>query len=175
MDVSGRMFFKPFAVTVLLVLTFSLLGVTAYLGAAQTATPPAGEECDPGTPAASQDAATPEAAHCVKIELDDIYFEPNVITIPADEAVTIVLTNEGQIMHNFSVTDHGNAGIDNLNIVENVEPGETRTLTIDAAAADYYFFCDQPGHEQAGMRGYLKVVAGAEIETEEATVTPRAG
>jgi hypothetical protein len=37
--------------------------------------------------------------------------------------------------------------------------------TIDAPEGTYYFFCDQPGHEQAEMRGYLTVKADAEITT----------
>jgi uncharacterized cupredoxin-like copper-binding protein len=171
----GQDRFRQIAFTLFLVVAFPLVGATAYLGAAQTATPAAGEECPAGTPAAGAATPTAGAELCVHVELDDIYFEPNLITIPADEAVTFVLTNEGEILHNFSITEHGNDGLENLNIVENVEPGQTKSITITAPEGDYYFFCDQPGHEQAGMRGYLNLQDGAEISTSEATVTPRAG
>jgi uncharacterized cupredoxin-like copper-binding protein len=169
----------------------SLLTVTLAVSAAQTGTPPAAEHCDDhdddGTAEAddaddadeadddSATAGSPSAELCFEVELDDLYFEPNLITIPADTPVRFVLHNEGEALHNFSVTEHGNEGLENLGIDVDVPPGETRSVTIEASAAEYYFFCDQPGHEQAGMRGYLMVEAGAEISGEEATVTPRAG
>jgi uncharacterized cupredoxin-like copper-binding protein len=111
----------------------------------------------------------------VTINAEDIYFTPNLITLPADTPVTVTFTNKGEAVHNFSVTDHNNAGLENLNIDVTLNPGETTTFTVNAPAGNYYFFCDQPGHEQVGMRGYLNVEDGAEISTSEATVTPRAG
>ena len=47
--------------------------------------------------------------------------------------------------------------------------------TINAPAGVYYFFCNEPGHEQAGMIGYLTVADNATITSSKATVTPRAG
>jgi uncharacterized cupredoxin-like copper-binding protein len=166
-----------------LLLGVPLLGVAIAASAAQTGTPPAAAACpddgDDATPDDAEDdsAATgsPAAGLCLEVELDDLYFEPNLITIPADTAVTLILHNEGEALHNFSVTEHGNEGLENLGIDVDVAPGETKSVTIDAPAGEFYFFCDQPGHEQAGMRGYLIVEAGAEISGEEATVTPRAG
>jgi uncharacterized cupredoxin-like copper-binding protein len=174
----------------IVLLSVPLLGVEIAASAAQTATPSAADTCDDdhnnsdGTQDDRDDAtgtatgmseASPTAGLCLEVELDDLYFEPNLITLPADTAVTFVLHNDGEALHNFSVTEHGNEGLENLGIDVDVPPGETKTVTIDAAEGDYYFFCDQPGHEQAGMRGYLQVKADAEIEGEEATVTPRAG
>ncbi len=127
------------------------------------------------TTPATTEATTAAGEAAVTIDAEDIYFRPNVITLPADTPVTVTFTNQGQIVHNFSVTDHNNPGLENLNIVVTLNPGETRTFTINAPAGDYYFFCDQPGHEAAGMRGYLQIADGAEISTAEATVTPRAG
>ena len=57
---------------------------------------------------------------------------------------------------------------------ENSVAGQIEFVT-NAPAGDYYFFCNQPGHEQIGMRGYLNIEDGAAISTSEATVTPRAG
>lgn len=124
-------------------------------------------------PAATTDAGTAGAE--VTVDAEDIYFRPNLITLPADTPVSVTFTNQGQAIHNFSVTDHNNPGLENLNIDVTVNRGETQTFTINAPAGDYYFFCDQPGHEQVGMRGYLNIQDGAEISTSEATVTPRAG
>jgi uncharacterized cupredoxin-like copper-binding protein len=105
----------------------------------------------------------------------DIYFNPNVITIPADTPITFTITNDGAAAHNFSITDHNNPNVTNLNISEDLNPGETKTVTINAPAGTYYFYCDVPGHEAAGMFGYLEVKAGATISTAEETVTPPAG
>jgi nitrite reductase (NO-forming) len=144
-------------------LALTLLGAGALLASAQTTTPTA-SVCAAGT-----------TGPCVAIGQYDIYFKPNLATIPADEAVKVELTNNGVTEHNFSVTDHGNSGLENLNIAVNAQPGAKSEATINAPAGVYYFFCDIPGHEAAGMRGYITVKADASITTSEATVTPRAG
>jgi uncharacterized cupredoxin-like copper-binding protein len=147
------------------------LGTGTLLASAQTATPPATEAaCPAGTPTsgASGDA-------CVEIGEYDIYFKPNLATIPSETEVTVVLPNHGAALHNFSITDHENSGLENLDISVDIDPGATEQTTINAPEGEYYFFCNQPGHEQAGMRGYLTVKKDATIETSEATVTPRAG
>jgi uncharacterized cupredoxin-like copper-binding protein len=139
-----------------------------------TATPSA-TECRPATPAAGAGTATADADNCLAMRTFDIYFDPNLATVPADEAVTVQLRNEGRAVHNFSITDHKNPGVENLNISVTMDPGEDGTATIDAPAGTYYFFCDQPGHEQGGMFGYLTVETDAAIEGTLATVTPPAG
>ena len=96
-------------------------------------------------------------------------------TIPADTPVRVVLINHGVIAHNFSITDHKNSGLQNLNISVDTDPGQTSEATINAPEGTYYCFCNVPGHEQAGMYGYLTVKKGATISTAGATVTPRAG
>jgi uncharacterized cupredoxin-like copper-binding protein len=87
----------------------------------------------------------------------DIAFKPSEFTIPANQDVTVTLKNTGATMHNFSITDHNNPNVKNLNISVNVNPGETKTVTINAPAGDYYYFCDVPGHEAAGMHGVMHV------------------
>jgi uncharacterized cupredoxin-like copper-binding protein len=140
---------------------------TAFVATAQTQTPAATATpsiC--GTPAASGDP-------CVGFGMFDIYFNPNTATIPSEKAVDVALKNSGVTDHNFSVTDHGNAGLKNLNISVTLKPGESGSATINAPEGDYYFFCNQPGHEAAGMRGYVTVKADASVTTASATVTPR--
>ncbi len=89
--------------------------------------------------------------------------------------VTFDITNAGALPHNFSVTDHGNPGIANLGISVDAAGGQSAQTTINAPAGTYYFYCNVPGHEQAGMFGYLKVEEGAKIATSKEKVTPRAG
>lgn len=144
-----------------------VLAVVAVLGV--SGTPP---------PTSAQSSTSP-AGNTAKMQIEigafDIYFNPNTATIPADTPVEIVVTNNGAVGHNFSITDHRNTGLKNLNVSFDIAPGETKSMTISAPAGVYYFFCNVPGHEQAGQYGYLMVTEGASITTAEATVTPRAG
>jgi uncharacterized cupredoxin-like copper-binding protein len=162
-------------IAVVLALALPLLGIGALLvglqgttAAQATATP---EPC----PAATPTPGTPTPELCVVIGEYDIYFKPNLVTIPADTAVRVVTVNHGATLHDFTITDHKNSGLKNLNISVKTEPGKTSETTINAPEGTYYFYCNQPGHEQAGMFGYLEVKKDAKISASEATVTPRAG
>jgi plastocyanin len=104
-----------------------------------------------GSPSAGQSATAPT------IEMVDIAYNPKEVTIPANTPVTITLKNNGAAVHNFSVTDHKNPNVKNLGISVDVQPGTTKTVTINAPAGDYYFFCNVPGHEAAGMFGTIHV------------------
>jgi uncharacterized cupredoxin-like copper-binding protein len=61
------------------------------------------------------------------------------------------------------INDHNNKDVKNLNINVAVDPGKTGEVTINAPAGTYYFWCDIPGHEQAGMWGILKVEDNGKI------------
>lgn len=157
---------RSLAAVVAVVAAVSLLSL-AIGAAAQTQTP-----TSVTTPPV---CGIPTAADqpCAGFGQFDIYFAPNTATIPSDQDVDIALKNNGVTEHNFSVTDHGNAGLKNLNVSVTVKPGESGSATINAPAGDYYFFCNLPGHEAAGMRGYLTVKPDADVTSASATVTPR--
>jgi nitrite reductase (NO-forming) len=124
----------------------------APAGIAQDASPEASPEASPAA------GATPGAgANKVTIEAYDIYFEPKEVTIPADTDVTIDLPNHGVTTHNFSITDHKNENLPFEPIDIDLAPGETAQVKINAPAGAYYFFCNIPGHEAAGMWGTLTV------------------
>ncbi|MDP9369022.1 MAG: cupredoxin domain-containing protein [Chloroflexota bacterium] len=112
------------------------------------ATPTSGE-----APAAGAGAAPAE----VTVESVDIDFNPNEFSIPANTDVTLHLPNNGSALHNFSVTDHNNPDVPNLGIDVDIPPGQRQTITVNAPAGDYYYFCDVPGHEAAGMFGTMHV------------------
>lgn len=100
------------------------------------------------TPTAGQGAAAPSTA--VTIEMVDIAFNPNAVTIPANTDVTVTLPNNGVTVHNFN--------IDELGIkTEDVPGGGSTTATINAPAGSYEFYCGIPGHREAGMVGTLTV------------------
>jgi uncharacterized cupredoxin-like copper-binding protein len=112
----------------------------------------------------AQTSASPEAspmaspsASGLTIEMVDIAFKPNTLTIGANTDATVTIRNTGVTTHTFVINDHKNEGKPNLNIKVEVAPGATETVTINAPAGDYYFWCDIPGHEAAGMFGTLTV------------------
>jgi uncharacterized cupredoxin-like copper-binding protein len=115
------------------------------------ASPQAGEATAP----AAQTPAPAGGAQAAPVEIDafDIYFEPKQVTIPANTDVTISLPNKGVSAHDFS--------IDALGISVALPPGETQTVTINAPAGTYQFYCNVPGHKEAGMVGELIVSAEA--------------
>ncbi len=99
------------------------------------------------TPAA---AAGANSADSVEISMVDLAFEPSDLTIAADTDATIVLTNNGAAPHNFY--------FDDLDIHSGtLSSGDTETLTVNLPAGTYTFYCNVPGHKQAGMVGTLTV------------------
>jgi uncharacterized cupredoxin-like copper-binding protein len=151
----------------LLVLAFGLtcaLGAVTFAvaqDASPTATPstacaspvPATPTMGTPTMTASTPAATPEACApapaAVTIELVDIAFKPKEATLPAGGPATLTIQNNGLALHNFS--------IDALDISVDLGPGESQTVTIDTPAGDYDYYCNIPGHAQAGMVGVLHI------------------
>jgi uncharacterized cupredoxin-like copper-binding protein len=142
---------------------FVVLTCPVGLGAiarAQDATPIANASpiaC--ATPVATEDAASPVAspvstvgscpALVITIQLTEMAYQPNDITIPANTPVLFILHNAGLTLHTFT--------IDPLHITTELVPKATRTLIIDAPAGDYQFYCYIPGHREAGMVGVLHV------------------
>ena len=104
-----------------------------------------------GTPQAADAAAGGEeaATEALVVESYDIYFEPTELTIPADTDVTVSLPNVGVTLHNFAV--------DELGIDVDIAPGATEQVVINAPAGEYEYYCNVPGHKQAGMLGTLTV------------------
>ncbi len=93
-------------------------------------------------------AATDGDAH--HLEAGDMYFEPDALSAPAGE-IEITLENVGGVEHDFVVEEAGDE------LVVHSDPGETNTGTIELEAGTYTFYCDVPGHREAGMEGTLEV------------------
>src|SRR5262245_66629982 len=83
-------------------------------------------------------------SNAVSITMVDIAFEPNAATIAANTDVTVTLTNNGVSPHNFNIDQLGIKSGD-------VQPGASTTVTINAPAGSYEFYCSIPGHKEAGM------------------------
>lgn len=125
----------------LLIADETVVDATAATPQAAGATPAAGEE--------EQAAAGEGAGEAVTVESYDIYFELDELSIPADTDVPVQLPNEGVALHNFSV--------DELGISVDIAPGATEETVINAPAGEYEFYCNVPGHKEAGMLGMLTV------------------
>jgi plastocyanin len=120
--------------------------VTFTVNVSATATP-ASASATEATPAAASDNGN--AATQATITMVDIAFQPNSLTIPANTDAPVSLPNTGATLHNFS--------IDELGIDVDVAPGDTGSVTINAPAGTYQFYCNVPGHKAAGMIGTLTV------------------
>jgi nitrite reductase (NO-forming) len=80
----------------------------------------------------------------------DIAFEQKELSAPADTDVTITITNNGASPHDFVIEELGIQ-------TKMLNPGESETVTVNAPAGTYTYFCSVPGHRQAGMEGTLTV------------------
>jgi len=86
----------------------------------------------------------------VTVEMIDIAFRPNELTIPANADVNLHLTNQGVIPHNFKIDDPEIFSGD-------VAPGVSVDLTLNLPSGAYEYYCTIPGHREAGMVGALTV------------------
>ena len=156
---------KPLLVIVLGVgfVAGGLLIVAATQGRAQEFTPPGAD----ATPSSGTAVASPEAcpaaspipvgsptsatgATIVMGQPDEFAFDPNELTIAANNDVAITLRNEGRAPHDFHIDEL------NINVLDR-EPGESTTVTINAEPGEYEFYCDVGDHRMLGMVGTLIV------------------
>ena len=118
------------------------LGGTVQVQPDGGATPEA--ETDGGEAAAAGDGTA------VSISAIDISFDPKELTIAADTDVTVTVTNNGVLQHDWVVIDQG-IGSATLN------GGDVEDVIVNLPAGEYTFHCSVPGHAEAGMVGTLIV------------------
>jgi len=97
-------------------------------------------------------AAPPTRAPLViNLKAEDIKFDTMSLTAKVGQPVTLNFQNAGSLEHSFV--------IDALNVkLEHVQAGQTATVTFTPASAGTFdFYCDIPGHKDAGMKGTLTV------------------
>ncbi len=94
-----------------------------------------------------------QPAGSTKVAVTEFKFDPSNITVPSGKA-TFYLVNAGSVAHNMIILrpDGGRVAGSEL-----VQGGGSSTFTADVTAGSYRIICDQPGHEQAGMKGTLTV------------------
>lgn len=119
-------------------------------------------------------AATPTVAPPTRLEVtlsDAMLIEPDSMTVPAGGPVTFVVTNTGQIDHEFMLGDEAAQAEHEQEMLEPgamahdhsyaiaVKPGETKELVYTFESAGHLFAgCHFPGHYRAGMKATINVV-----------------
>lgn len=127
-----------------------------------------------GQMAGGQPGAPDSVDRTIRIDAADIEFDRERIEVEAGETVRFVVTNTGELEHDFTLgtpamqrahrkemrqmmAEGGTHGHDDPNAVM-LEPGETKELVWQFAEADELeFACNVPGHYQAGMRGEILI------------------
>lgn len=134
-------------------LSLAVLGAACSSDDEASESEPATEETE--APAATEDteAAADDAAGAagVSVTSQDISWKETELTATAG-SVAITLTNGGQIPHTFVID--GRESDLKLEVSAN---GDTDSGTVDLEAGDYTYYCDVPGHRDAGMEGSLTV------------------
>jgi plastocyanin len=90
------------------------------------------------------DGDDPAAAGGARVAMTEYAFDPDPITVDADDP-DLQVVNEGTIDHNLLVRTIGKGAPD-------LGPGESFTLDLDGIEPGTYpVVCDLPGHTEAGM------------------------
>jgi nitrite reductase (NO-forming) len=104
-----------------------------------------------GEDATDRGNAPSGATPSMTVSMREMRFEPETIRAAPGEDITIELTNDGAVKHNFSIEA---AGIDWT--LDRNDSG-VFTFTAPSEPGEYRIVCDIPGHETAGMVGTLIV------------------
>ncbi|KLV29946.1 cupredoxin domain-containing protein [Priestia megaterium] len=84
----------------------------------------------------------------MEVQLNDDFFNPETITIPSGKTTTLILKNEGQKEHTFTV--------EKLGIDAEVQPGKEKTITVKPKnPGTYELICRY--HFNSGMVGKVIV------------------
>ena len=94
-----------------------------------------------------RDAGDAAASDQFTIEAHDIFFQPDRDRSSLRHRGDDPAAEPRRGAHNFS--------IDALNISVDIAPGETKEVKINAPEGEYEFYCNVPGHKEAGMVGTL--------------------
>ncbi len=94
--------------------------------------------------------ATVAAGSPLSMNANDFAFSPNTLTVKVGTKVHINVDNTAAEPHNFDLPAFG--------VNDNLPAGTTTAVSFTPTkAGTYYFWCNLPGHAQAGMVGKLTV------------------
>lgn len=156
--------------------TLALIAVACSSGSSTTTTEadePATTAQQPVTTVASGGSQTVTVT-LADVDANTMLLTPNPDTVAAGE-VTFEVTNSGNKEHEFVVfkTDlaiedlpfddsadkviEDGPGVTHIDEIESVQPGETKTLTVNLDAGSYTLICNLKGHYRMGMRAPFTV------------------
>jgi uncharacterized cupredoxin-like copper-binding protein len=100
---------------------------------------------------------TAQPAGSIKVTMTEYHFEPSTISAPSGKVVFFIV-NAGTASHDMIIRDKSTGARVSGAASELVSAGDSFVFTVaNLPAGKYTFFCDQPGHETAGMSGELTV------------------
>jgi uncharacterized cupredoxin-like copper-binding protein len=88
----------------------------------------------------------------VNVKLSEMKFDPDSLTAKAGQPITLNVQNAGTVAHDFSIRGTS----PEVSVTVDAGKTATKTFTIDKAGT-YEVYCNQPGHEAAGMKATLTV------------------
>jgi uncharacterized cupredoxin-like copper-binding protein len=112
--------------------------------------------------ATSQASAGP--AHVVNAQLGDYWVKPSETSVPAGN-VTFNATNVGKVPHELMIERMpikmdapGQPNEDAAQgMIEDMDPGQSGSMTLDLKPGMYVLFCNAPGHYAQGQHTMFKV------------------
>ncbi len=104
-----------------------------------------------GSTSSNTNSGAPGAVN-VTVTATEFKFDPATIDAAPGQTVNVTFKNAGTVQHTFVIKEANNFKL-------TADPGQTVTgsFTAPSTAGNYTYFCDVPGHEQAGMKGTLAV------------------
>ncbi len=109
----------------------------------------------------------------ISVMMRDIAYEPTVIELARGESVRLRLENGGALSHDFSIDSMPMQGVEMTGgssagghgghgggaaMHMALGAGQRGTLEFEATdVGEYVFYCNEPGHRDAGMHGVLRV------------------
>ena len=120
------------------------------------------------TATAPQTTESTAASDTLTIKMSEFAFDPKDVVAKAGK-VTITAPNDGKVVHELVVlktsADPADLPMDgdevdeskNVGEIPDVEPGDTKKVTLNLTAGKYAMVCNLPGHYKAGMYGSLTV------------------
>jgi uncharacterized cupredoxin-like copper-binding protein len=100
-------------------------------------------------PLAAAASAQRTATTTVSVKAGEMYFKLSTKTLAKPGKVTFVVTNAGQLVHDFKVDGK---------TTSMVQPGKTVRLVVTFTKTGRYpYSCTVPGHAAAGMKGTFTV------------------
>jgi plastocyanin len=101
--------------------------------------------CGGGEEGGAAAGGTSAEAGATSLSMVDNAFEPSSLSVAA--GATVEVSNDGESPHNITIEGQG--------IDEDVEAGQSTSVTFDLEPGDYIMFCEF--HRGAGMEGTLTV------------------